>query len=79
MQETSIPYQPLSQSNALINSHSIPPDSCHNIDLQYYVQDKSRDEHMSKFLPFAKREAGARNRLDVDLEFESEYGEGSCT
>jgi hypothetical protein len=55
------------------------------IDLQYYVQDKSRDEDMpeqSGILVVANREAGGRDQLNVDLEereFEPEYGKGSST
>jgi hypothetical protein len=55
------------------------------IDLQYYVQEKSRDEDMperSGILVVANREAGGRDQPNVDLEereFELEYGKGSCT
>jgi hypothetical protein len=80
-QETSIPCQPLSQRNTLIDSRDIPLDSCHDFDLQYYAHDKSWDEDMPEWLEIpvcADREANARDRLDVDLKSESEYGEGSC-
>jgi hypothetical protein len=54
------------------------------INLQYYVQEKSRDEDMpeqSGILVVANREAGGKDQLNVDLEerdFKPEYGERSC-
>ena len=82
IQETSIPCQPLSQGNASITSHNIPPDSHQNINLQYYVQDETRNEDMperSELLVLAKREAGGRDQLNVRLEklkLEPEHSEG---